>query len=179
MPHTQPGAPHLASGFGVSTEVGGGFGGFVSNAASSQTTIAGMWEARMVFGTRKHFAGEAAYVGNAQGVQTLGVSPGATLAGNGLEGNFRFNLLTGDWQPYAVAGLGWMHYAMFNAVITTADIDTNGNVATFPIGAGLAWRKSGVVVDARVSFHPATNSDVLRNTNLSTWDVNGKVGFEF
>ncbi len=164
---------------GIAVEAGGGVGGFVDERMSSQTTAQGQWAARAVFGTRRHLAGEAAYVGSAQGVNTLGVSNGAKLVGNGGETALRFNLLTGMWQPYATAGVGFMHYTLGNAQLTTSDVQPTGDVATFPLGVGAAWRNNGVVLDGRVSFHPATTSGILRYANLSTWDVNAKAGFEF
>jgi hypothetical protein len=47
------------------------------------------------------------------------------------------------------------------------------------LGCGMAWRKNGLILDGRFSMHPATSADMLREANLSTWDVNAKAGFEF
>jgi hypothetical protein len=164
---------------GISVEAGGGVGGFMDTRISSVTTAQGQWTARFAVGTRSHLAGEAAYIGSAQGVHALGISDGATLVGNGAEGLVRFNVLTGMWQPYAAAGIGWTHYSLGNATLTTSDVQSSGDVATFPLGVGLAWRMGGAVLDGRVSFHPATTSAIIRNFNMSTWDVQAKAGFEF
>jgi hypothetical protein len=164
---------------GISVEAGGGVGGFIDNRISSVTSAQGQWTARMIFGTRSHFGGEAAYVGSAQGVNTVGISPNATLLGNGTEGAFRLNVLTGMFQPYAIAGLGWMHYSLGPATLTTSDVQQNGDVVTFPLGLGMAWRMDGLVLDSRLSFHPATTSALIRDTNLSTWDLQARAGFEF
>jgi hypothetical protein len=164
---------------GIDVEAGGGVGGFIDRNITSVTTAQGQWTGRMVFGTRSHFAGEAAYVGSAQKVNTVGISPNATLVGNGAEAAFRLNVLTGMWQPYAIAGIGWTHYSLGNATLTTSDVQSSGDVATFPLGVGMAWRYSGFVLDGRFSFHPATKSGLIRETNLSTWDLQAKAGFEF
>jgi len=164
---------------GIDVEAGGGFGGFLDNRVSNVTTSSGNWTARIGFGTRSHFGGEAAYIGSAQGINTLGVSQGATLTGNGVEGAFRVNVLTGMWQPYGFVGVGWTHYSLGSAQVTTSDVQSNGDVATFPIGTGMAWRMNGFVLDTRLSFHPATDSTMIRNSNMSTWDLQAKVGFEF
>jgi len=164
---------------GIAVEAGGGVGGFIDDRMSSQTTTQGQWTARAVFGTRSHFAGEAAYIGSLQGVNTLGVNEGARLSGHGGETSVRFNVLTGMWQPYATAGIGFMHYSLGDAQLTTSDVLPTADVATFPLGLGMAWRMNGLVLDGRVSFHPSTTSGILRHANLSTWDVNAKAGFEF
>jgi len=164
---------------GISLEAGGGVGGFLDNRLKDVASAQGQWVARMVFGTRAHLGGEAAYIGSASTVNTLGVEPGATITANGAEGAIRFNVLTGMWQPYAIGGLGWTHYSLGYAQITTSDVQANGDVMTFPIGTGMAWRYNGIVLDSRLSFHPSTSSGLIRNTNLSTWDLQAHAGFEF
>jgi hypothetical protein len=164
---------------GIGMEAGGGVGGFTDSRISNVTSAQGQWTARMVFGTRSHFGGETAYVGSAQTVNTLGIQPGATIVGNGAQGGFRFNVLTGMFQPYAMAGIGWTHYTLGNAQLTTSDVSLNGDVATFPLATGMAWRFDGLVLDSRVTFTPATSSGLVRGTNLSTWAVQGHAGFEF
>ncbi len=165
---------------GIQVETGGGVGGFIDDDISETTSAQGQWTGRVVIGTRRHFAGEVAYLGTAQNVNTFGVTPNSKLYGNGAEGAFRFNLLTGMWQPYASAGLGFMHYN-FNdsATLLTSDVQRSDTVLTVPVGVGMAWRSDmGLVLDGRLSFHPAT-SGLIRNANLSTWDLQAKAGFEF
>ncbi len=173
----QPAKPQ--SGIGMSLEAGGGIGGFIGDTANGATSAQGQWQARMVFGTRTRFAGEAAYVGTANAINTFGVSPNSVMTGNGAEGLFRVNFLKDEWQPYAAAGVGFMYYSLGNAQLSTADVEPTGTAATFPVGVGLSWRRSGVIVDGRFSFHPATNVGVIRGANFSTWDLNAKAGFEF
>lgn len=165
---------------GVAFETGGGVGGFVDDRMSESTSVQGRYTGRVVVGTRSHFAGEAAYVGSAQRVNTLGISPNSMLYGNGAEGAFRFNVLTGMWQPYATAGLGWTHYNLNDsAVLSTSDVQASGDVITFPVGLGMAWRMNGLIFDSRLSFHPAAGSNIVRGGNLSTWDLQARGGFEF
>lgn len=164
---------------GVAFETGGGVGGFIDDDISESTGAQGQYTGRVVVGTRRHFAGEAAYVGSAQRVNTLGVSPNSMLYGNGVEGAFRFNVLTGMWQPYATGGLGWVHYNMNeSAILSTSDVRASGDVITFPVGVGMAWRMNRLILDSRLSFHPATGSNMIRGANLSTWDLQAKAGFE-
>jgi len=164
---------------GIGFEAGGGVGGFFDSKATSATSAAGLWQVRAVVGTRAHFAGEMAYVGGATTVNTFGVQNDATLTTNGFEGAARWNVLTGLIQPYASAGLGYQHYSLGNAAITTSDVSSSGEVMTFPLAVGLAVKPGAFVLDGRVSFHPATNSALLRNTNMSTWDIGAHAGFEF
>src|SRR5690606_3916634 len=94
---------------GLEVQTGGGIGGFVDDRISEVTSPQGQWTGRLVIGTRRHLGGEVAYVGSAQRVNTFGISPNSTLFGNGAEGAARLNVLTGMWQPYAIAGLGFVH----------------------------------------------------------------------
>jgi len=164
---------------GMSFEGGGGVGGFMDSRIADVTSTQAQWTARMVYGTRSHFAGETAYIGSAQKVNTLGIRPNATITGNGAEAAFRYNALTGMFQPYATGGLGWTHYSLGYEQLTTSDVQLNGDVLTFPIGVGMAWRYNMLLLDSRLSFTPSTNSALIRNTNLSTWNLQAHAGFEF
>jgi hypothetical protein len=164
---------------GIGFEAGGGVGGFFDSKASGVNSASGLWQVRAIVGTRSHFAGEMAYVGGASTLNTFGVSNDATLTTNGFEGAVRWNVLTGVIQPYAAAGLGYQHYSLGDAQISTSDVSSGGEVMTFPLALGLAWKPGAFMIDGRVSFHPATKSAILRDTNMSTWDVGAHAGFEF
>lgn len=164
---------------GIGFEAGGGVGGFLDSKASGVTTAAGLWQVRGIVGTRRHFAGEMAYIGGASTLNTFGVTNNATLVTNGFEGAFRWNVLTGMLQPYVTGGVGYQHYSLGSAQISTSDVSSSGEVMTFPLSLGIAWRPGAFVLDGRVAFHPATNSVLLRDTNMSTWDIGAHAGFEF
>jgi len=164
---------------GIGVEAGGGFGGFLDKNISEQTGVQGQWTARLIFGTRSHIGAEAAYIGSAQSLNMPGVQQGAKITGNGAETALRYNLFTGMFQPYASAGVGWVHYSMGNAQLATSDVQQNGDVAVFPVGLGMTFKYMGFMLDNRFSLHPATSSALVRNTNLSTWDIQARGGFEF
>jgi len=165
--------------FGMAAEIGGGVGGFAYTQATSQTTVGGTWNARLIFGTKTHLAVEAAYIGSAQGLSTLGVSSNAYLTSNGAEGLVRYNIVTGMWQPYVIGGAAWRHYTLTNTNVNTSDVQNQDDVAETPIGAGLAFKYSGFVADLRGEYRPAFQATLIGPTNLSNWGVNGKIGFEF
>ncbi len=174
-----PGEPHLVSGLGMDAEIGGGVQDFVHSGATSVTNIGGSWTARLIFGTRSHLAGEAAYVGSANGMTALGLSDSAVLVSNGVEGDLRFNLLTGDWQPYVAAGYIFRRYTIQNSSVNTSSILNADNVSEIPVAAGIAYRVQGFIADVRFNYNNAFSNDLIPNTNLSTWGVAAKVGFEF
>jgi hypothetical protein len=165
--------------FGMAAEIGGGVGGFAYNQASSQTTVSGTWNARLIFGTKTHFAVEAAYIGSAQGLNTLGVADNAYLTSNGAEALLRYNIITGMWQPYVMGGAAWRHYTLTNTNVNTSDVQNQDDVAETPIGAGLAFKYAGFLADLRGEYRPAFQATLIGPTNLSNWGVNGRVGFEF
>lgn len=164
---------------GVQVDVGGGAQGFIDRDASSLTDPGGSWTARAVVGTRSHIAGEAAYVGSAQALDVLGVADRANLMSNGVEGLLRVNILTGAFQPYVGAGYTWRHYYVSNTAFNTSSVADNGNVSEIPIAAGLAYRLRPFVVDARFNLRNAFATTIIPNANLSTWNAEAKVGFEF
>jgi hypothetical protein len=164
---------------GIAFMAGGGFGNFFDDGLAGSTSQPGLWQVRAVVGSRRHFAGEMAYVGGAQNVYTLGVDDGATMVNNGFEGAFRWNVLTGIIQPYAVGGIGYQHYRLSDEAVQTADIQSYGDVVNFPLGVGLAVKPGPITIDGRFTFRPATNSGLLRDSNLSTWDLGAHAGFEF
>jgi hypothetical protein len=170
-------------GLGMSAEIGGGTGGFLDRNAAAATTAQGNWTGRLIFGTRSHLGVEAAYIG---GLQTLvgnnfsGATP--RLLGNGVEGALRLNLLTGVLQPYATAGVGWTHYNIVGVnggSLATSDINDRADVAQIPLGVGLAFKPGGFIVDTRLAFHPAFGGNIFGNSNMSTWDLGARLGFEF
>lgn len=167
------------SGVGVEVQLGGGVQDFVDRDVAKVTNPGGAWGARLIVGTRSHIAGEAAYVGSSQGLNTLGVGDRATLRSNGIEGALRYNVLTGAWQPYAVAGYTWHRYNVANTATNFSSVADSGNVSEIPVGVGLAYRFKPLVADLRVSLHNAFNSTLIPGGNLTNYSGNLKLGFEF
>lgn len=171
--------PKLLSEYGMAAEVGGGVLGFTASKATDVTKIGGSWTAKLMIGTRTHFGVEAGYIGSAQGISALGVQDSAYLMSHGAEAALRFNALTGDLQPYAVAGGAWRHYSLQNTSYNTSDVKNSDDVAEVPVGVGLAYRYRGVIADVRVQLRPAFDSTLIGNTNLTNWNAGAKLGWEF
>lgn len=164
---------------GLELQVGGGVQDFVDRDVTAVTNTGGAWTARLIVGTRSHIAGEAAYVGSAQGLNTLGVEDSATLLSNGLEGALRLNILTGAVQPYAVAGYTWRRYTVTNTAVNFSSVADAANVSEIPLGVGLAFRFSRLVADLRATARPAFASSLFPQGNLTTFGGEAKLGFEF
>src|SRR5215831_3472376 len=65
---------------GAALLIGGGVEGFTHPATSTAgADIGGFWNVRFLWGSRRLFAGEAAYVGTAQALDTLGLQSTAWL----------------------------------------------------------------------------------------------------
>lgn len=174
-----PTRPNLATKIGMEVQVGGGVEGFIDKDASNVAKPGGDWTGRLILGTRSHIAAEAAYMGSAQNLDTLGVSNKATLMSNGLEALARLNILTGPVQPYAVAGYAWRHYRVAGTNVNTSSVAQSDNVNAIPVGVGVAFRASRLVADLRVTLQGAFGRELIPNANLSTYAANAKVGFEF
>ena len=164
---------------GMELQVGGGAQGFVDQDASAVAKTGGDWTARLVVGTRSFIAGEAAYLGSAQNLDTLGVSDNAVLMSNGFEGALRVNFTRSVVQPYILGGYTWRRYTVQNTSVNTSSVADADNVSAIPVGAGIAFRPGRFVIDIRATFHGAFGQELIPNANLSTLSGNAKLGFEF
>lgn len=187
---------HLLTPFGMAISVGGGVVNFFDSDTRDVTGPGGSWEARLTVGTRSPLAFEAAYVGSAQNVEALGLDNDAVLLGTSLEGAARLNLTTMAVQPYLFGGLGYTRYDITNADFNTSSLSGEETLGHVPVGAGFGWQYRGFLLDVRGTLRAAFN-DGLRatgeeddeiipdedespgRTELDTWNVTGRVGFEF
>jgi hypothetical protein len=185
----RPGEQHIHSRFGTSIQGGGGVIGFTGSSENNVSNIGGSWDVRAVFGTRTIAALEAAYVGTTREL-TAGPGAGAGLMSNGAEGVFRLNapFLTRETliEPFAFAGLGWAHYRL-NDTSRLQNVfvgRTSDDIATIPIGGGLALGYHGFIFEARFTYRPTFDNDLALTANgsrteLDTWNAGAMIGFEF
>ena len=90
-------------------------------------------------------------------------------------------------QPYVFGGAGWTHYQLNNTPTLTTDVAANDDVGTVPLGGGISARLGrGFLVDVRGTYRATFNEDLLNaamvngeSSSLQTWNVGGRVGFEF
>jgi len=191
-----PSDDHLYTPFGMAVSVGGGVVNFFDSDTRGFTDPGGSWEARLTVGTRTRLAVEAAYVGSAQNVEALGLDNTAVLVGTSFEGDARLNLTRTALQPYLFGGIGYTRYDISNADFNTSSIHDQEEMGHIPVGAGLGWQYGGLLLDLRGTLRAAFD-DGLRQTGesddeiipddtegstraeLDTWNVTGRVGFEF
>jgi hypothetical protein len=112
-------------------------------------------------------------------MNTLGLDDKALLLSNGSEGAFRMNALRGPLQPYAFVGVAWRHYAIVNSSVNTSSVNNSDDVGEIPFGLGMSYRYKRLIADMRVTYRQAFATDLIGDTNLSTWGAAAKVGFEF
>lgn len=175
----------LAGRYGITLTAGGGVAGFTDPQMNDVVSEGGMWEARVAVGTRRYLSIEAAYIGSAQSIDALGLDTDAMLIGTGFEGALRANFMTGDIQPYVLAGVGWTRYSISNADVNTSDVAGADTLMTIPVGAGLSYRIDQIVLDARGVYRTATSEDLLpradssENEEMHTWNALLQAGYEF
>jgi hypothetical protein len=173
---------------GIEAAVGAGAIGFIEQGAENMTGTGESWDARLTFGSRSFVAVEAAYVGSIQSINALGLASDARLLGNGAEGTLRINFTRARVQPYIFGGAGWTHYQLNNTPTITSDVRSSDDIGTVPLGAGLSARLGkGFLLDVRGTYRATFNEDLLNaataaageSSSLQSWNVGGRVGFEF
>jgi hypothetical protein len=177
---------------GIAITAGAGASGFTNSNLRGETEFGGDWGVRLTFGTRSPLAFEASYIGSAQRIEALGLDDNAYLVSNGAQGALRFNI-TADLpvQPFLFAGLAWRRYDLANTATNLSDVDDVDNVVELPLGAGIAGKAAGLIIDVRGEFRPAFDEDLLpqaiEGTTLEPgdavpmhrWGVNANLGYEF
>jgi hypothetical protein len=170
--------------WGMSLSVGGGVADFVGDELRDMTGVAGTWDVRFGFGTRKLFGIEAAYVGSAQDIDALGLDRNAVLVGHGVEGAVRVNLLEGVFQPYVFAGAGWRRYTLSQVATNTSDLQSEDDVVELPLGLGLGIHYDRFILDLRGTYRPAEGEDLVparaqTGRTLDSYGLSGHLGFQF
>jgi hypothetical protein len=178
----------LLTRYGMSAMIGGGVTGFTGADITDFTDPGGSWTARLILGTRVPLGIELAYVGSAQNIDAVGLDDSAALLSTAVEGALRLNLIPDQmWQPYLFGGVAWKRYSVVNEDFNTSSVAGRDDVAEIPLGIGVAMRYRGFVVDARGSWAPAFDADLLPAAaiddedpaNLATWGANLRLGWEF
>jgi len=184
--------PRWASGFGWAVMAGGAYTDFTQDDMRSTTSGGGGWNARFIGGTNSVIGFEAAYVGTAHSINTLGVTANnPALVSNGLEGNLRLNLPIRKGrsllEPYGFLGLGYQYFNISNYNTNTATLssfDRSDNTMTVPMGGGFAYAYKAFIADVRGGFTAVYYDNLLvgsgNNTGtLNNWNVGSQVGFMF
>ena len=184
--------PRAQLGFGSG---GGGVTATGAAAGTGSTGVAGgTWDARFIGGTNSIVGFEAAYVGAARSINTLGVTANnPALVSNGLEGNFRLNapIRRGAslFEPYGYVGLGYQHYNVSNynsnTQVLSSFSSSNDNTMTVPVGGGFAYAYKAFIADVRAGWTAVYYDNMLNtgiqsaNGALNHWNAGGQVGFMF
>lgn len=168
------------SDIGIGFTGGAAVTGFTDSAAQSFTDPGVGWDVRVGIGTRFVLGGEVAYLGTAQGIDAVGMDDDIFLMSNGAEGVARLNILPGMVQPYVFAGIGWRNYRLVNGDFNNSSVENSDNIGHVPVGGGITLRILGLLVDARGTFRPAFDSDMMgEEVGLHTWSGELHAGFEF
>jgi hypothetical protein len=170
-------------------QVGGGVASFTRREMSAVADNGPMWDARVVVGTRRLLAFEAAYVGAAYPLEAGRFGPDAFVVRNGVETAARLNLpvVTGNFHfsPFAFGGLGWGYYQLAGATVTGPQVVTGDNVATVPVGGGLSFGYDRFLLEARYTYRMTFRDELLappttpREERLRDTSLSAQVGYEF
>lgn len=182
--------PPWASGFGWALMAGGNYTDYTSGTMRDVTAGGGGWDARFIGGTHSIIGFEAAYVGSAHSIHTLGfTSSNPNLVANGLEGNGRLNIPirrgASLFEPYGFVGLGYSRYRVssYNSATLSSFSSAGDNTMTFPVGGGFAYGYKGFIADVRAGWTGVYFDNIVpsnsSNSLLNNWNAGGQVGFNF
>jgi len=179
--------PHPTLPMGLAISAGGGIEDFSGDGMRGLTDIGGTWEARLTFGTRSILGLEAAYVGTANGITSLGLDSSAILMSNGAEAVARLNIGTFRFQPFVFGGVGWGHYQVTNTSVNTSDLADNKDVLLIPFGGGIStYLGDHFMADARFTYRSAFYDDIFRTADvnsggagLANWAATLRLGYQF
>ncbi len=132
------------------------------------------WETRVAFGAGSDTVFELGYLGTLHEV-----NGGPNLLGSIFEGVFKVPLAFGALQPYAIAGIGWGHYRITDTTSIATIMERTDNVATYPIGGGLAFKRGELVLDVRCVYRIVDHVDLLGGSRLDAWSATIGVGAEY
>jgi hypothetical protein len=172
----------------MTLSVGGGVSDFTDSTLRDRTGLNAAYEARLSIGINSPLAIEAAYVGTASEIDTLGLDDEAMLISNGVEGLARLNLGTFDVQPYVVGGASWVRYNVVNTDFNSSDVRDQDDVLAVPLGGGISTYlgDSGFMLDARFTYRMMFDDDLVRPTPdnsdgsaMDNWMVTAKLGYAF
>jgi hypothetical protein len=165
----------------MSLTIGGGVGNFARDRISDlNSSVAGVWDARYLYGTR-HFLGfEGEYLGSAAGGSDT-FNTGNTVTQQ-FSGSLRFNLTRARIQPFLTGGAGWANLRRdVGVTFGNATLSQTGNSFIAPFGAGISgyFLKHGVV-DVRGSYTLVTDKD-FTNTGArpDMWMAELRAGYAF
>jgi hypothetical protein len=172
----------------MTLSVGGGVSDFTDSTLRNRTGLNAAYEARLSIGINSPLAIEAAYVGTASEIDSLGLDDEAMLISNGVEGLARLNLGTFDVQPYVVGGASWVRYNVVNTDFNSSDVRDEDDVLAVPLGGGVSTYlgDSGFMLDARFTYRMMFDDDLVRPTPdnsdgsaMDNWMVTAKLGYAF
>jgi hypothetical protein len=165
---------------GMAISAGAGASNFTADSTRDATDVGAAWNAKMTIGTHSLVGTEITYLGSAQGVNALGLDSDANLVSNGITGALRVNFTDAMLQPYLLAGVGWRYYNVA-ADTNLSSVRDNDNIFEIPVGAGLAMRVAGLIVDGRFEFHKTFEEELFAGTDQSmdNWVAGANVGWEF
>jgi hypothetical protein len=189
--------PHLSSGMGISTTLGGGVVQFTNSTMRGTTSdIGGLWDLHLTFGSHLPLALDLAYVGTATSISGLRTGNSATLLGTAAEGTLRWNVLPNyAWTPYVFGGVGYQRYDVTGGDVTLSDsgMNSSDNLLSVPAGLGFVWRgNNGLVADVHGTYRftwfqdlllkngaPITGTSSSDFVKLNNWQASAAIGYEF
>jgi hypothetical protein len=174
---------------GVGVSVSAGALAFTGPTMRETASPGGLWDLRVVLGTRAYLAVEGAYVGTAQAVEAPLGGRDAALVGTTFEVVARSNFGVRDLQPYGFLGAGWTHYTVTEPFdMADSGMNPRDDVLVFPMGLGVAYYRGSLIVDVRATGRLVSQPDLVLAVDnplgrsyaaMHTFGISAGLGVEF
>ena len=171
--------------FGTALLLGGGVDNFMDDGIDDLTGLGGVWNLRLISGTRAPVAFELGYMGDAHDITGPAITEDDFVLRNRVEGALRLQF------PWSFAGPAcwsrspwWASAGAATRWSTRAGRHLHAEQRPPAVGAGrrAAWRRSyrGFMFDARFTYRLAARTTTCSATaDMAAWNVGASLGAEF
>jgi hypothetical protein len=168
----------------LALSTGGGVGNFVRDRISDNTgPVAGVWDVRMLAGTRSFVAFEGAYEGTSQGIDGTLSGEGGNITTTQVAGSLRFNMTRARVQPFVAAGGGWinLHRTSGTGITDGTSFAHNDNAFVAPFAGGIAtYLGRHGMLDVRGAYNLVATKDFSNSgARPDMWNAELRFGYAF
>jgi opacity protein-like surface antigen len=185
-PPAETAAPQIFGMSGIAVYGGLGFATFAEGDMNDLTDLGGAWTLGVRINTRGTVGLEVQYVGSSQDIDALGLDSDARILGTMIEARARAEIFDiQGFRPFVHGGVGFAHYDLSGASFNTSNVQSEENMISVPLGAGVAYRFDRILVDAQLTYRLMLFDSMVEggpgqaSAGQDNWTTLATIGYEF